>query len=209
MTTPAFAEVRVDDNLIIYHTVGGPLFSTTVVVVNSGRESRNADWPTPLGRWELGERPMMPGDLMTIKNFFNARQGRAQGFRFKDWMDYKDEGGGVLVPIVGGTGYQMYKKYPSGPNFNSRKISKPIAGTVKVYSGGTLQTGASVDTTTGIVTGVSGSNLTWTGEFDVPVRFDTDQLKAEFIGATGAGGAAGVHDVYFHLFSLPIVELRL
>lgn len=110
MTTPAFAEVRVDENLIIYHTVGGPLFSTTVVVVNSGRESRNAGWPTPLGGWELGERSMVPNDLATIKNFFNARQGRAQGFRFKDWMDYKDEGGGVLVPVVGGTGSWSFRE---------------------------------------------------------------------------------------------------
>jgi uncharacterized protein (TIGR02217 family) len=208
MTTPAFAEVRIDDNLIIYHTIGGPMFSTTVVIVNSGRETRNADWPTPLGRWELGERSMMPADLAVMKNFFNARQGRAQGFRFKDWADYKDDGGGVLVPIVGGTGYQMFKKFPSGPNYTSRKISKPVDGSIKVYSGGTL-VGATVDPATGIVTGVSGDTLTWTGEFDTPVRFDTDQLRAEFIGAMGTGGAAGVKDVFFHLHSLPIAEIRI
>lgn len=209
MTTPAFAEVRIDDNLIVYHTIGGPMFSTTVVVVNSGRESRNADWPTPLGRWELGERSMMPADLSVMKSFFNARQGRAQGFRFKDWLDYADEGAGVLVPITGVTGsFQMFKKFTSGPNYNSRKITKPVSG-IKVYRDGTLVTGATVDSTTGIVTVTAGGVLTWTGQFDTPVRFDTDQLKAEFIGASGSGGAAGVKDVYFHLYSLPICEIRV
>jgi uncharacterized protein (TIGR02217 family) len=205
----AFAEVRIDDNLIIYRTVGGPTFSTDVVVVDSGREQRNANWSLPLGSWELGERQMMPNDLTVMKNFFIARQGRAQGFRFKDWADYRDEGMGVLLPVPNADGsYQMYKLYPSGGVNGQRKINKPVDGTVKVYSAGSLVT-ASVDTTTGIVTGVSGDALTWTGEFDIAVRFDTDQLRAEFIGASGPGGAANVKDVYFHLYSLPIKEYRL
>jgi uncharacterized protein (TIGR02217 family) len=205
----AFAEVRIDDDLIIYRTVGGPEFSTDVVIVDSGREQRNANWSLPLGSWELGERSMMPNDLLAMKNFFIARQGRAQGFRFKDWSDYRDEGAGVLLPIPDASGsYQMHKMYPSGGINGQRKISKPVAGTIKVYSSGSL-VAASVDTATGIVTGISGDALTWTGEFDTPVRFDTDQLRSEFIGATGPGGAANVKDVYFHLFSLPIKELRL
>jgi uncharacterized protein (TIGR02217 family) len=204
-----FAEVRVDDNLIIYRTVGGPTFSTAVSVVDSGREYRNANWSLPLGQWELGERDMMPGDLEAMKNFFNARQGKAQGFRFKDWADYRDGGMGVLVAVPGVSGsYQMYKQYPSGGVTGLRKIVKPVADRIKVYSAGSLIT-ATVDSTTGIVTGVSGSTLTWTGEFDTPVRFDTDQLRYEFIAANGPGGAANVKDVYFHLFSLPITELRL
>jgi uncharacterized protein (TIGR02217 family) len=204
-----FAEVRIDDNLIVYGTVGGPTFNTAVQVVDSGREYRNANWSLPLGQWDLGERRMMPDDHEALQNFFNARMGKAQGFRFKNWADYRDMGMGVLVAIPGQTGsYQMYKQYPSGGITGQRKISKPVDGTIKVYSGGVLTT-ATVDSTTGIVTGVTGANLTWTGQFDVPVRFDTDQLRAEFIGAVGPGGAANVTDVYFHLLSLPIIEIRL
>lgn len=204
-----FAEVRIDDNLIVYRTVGGPTFSTSVTVVDSGREYRNANWSLPLGQWDLGERDMMPADLLEMEKFFNARQGKAQGFRFKDWADFRDDGAGVLVAIPGQSGsYQMYKQYPSGGVIGQRKISKPVAGTVKVYSDGALTT-ASVDPTTGIVTGVSGTTLTWTGEFDKPARFDTDQLRREFLAAAGPGGAANVTDVYFHLLSLPIVEIRL
>jgi uncharacterized protein (TIGR02217 family) len=98
--------------------------------------------------------------------------------------------------------------YPSGGVNGLRKIVKPVFGSVKVYDGDSLVT-ASVDTTTGVVTGVLGDSLTWTGEFDTPVRFDTDQLRTEFIAASGHGGAANVKDVFFHLYSLPITELRL
>lgn len=205
----SFAEVRLDDDLIVYHTVGGPMFSTAVQVVDSGREYRNANWSLPLGQWDLGERDMMPDDLATMKSFFIARQGKAQGFRFKDWADYRDEGNGVLVAIPGASGsYQMYKSYTSGGVTGQRKIAKPVAGSVTVYSGGSPVT-ATIDTTTGIVTGVPGTVLTWTGEFDTPVRFDADQIRAEFVGMSGPGGATNVKDVYFHLLSLPVVEIRL
>jgi uncharacterized protein (TIGR02217 family) len=204
-----FAEVRIDDNLIVYRTVGGPTFSTAVTVVDSGREYRNANWSLPLGQWELGERGMMPNDLQAMKNFFNARQGKAQGFRFRDWADYRDEGMGVLVAVPGVSGsYQMYKQYPSGGVNGLRKIVKPVTGSITIYNAGFPVT-ATVNSTSGIVTDVLGDEMTWTGEFDTPVRFDTDQLRYEFIGATGPGGAANVKDVYFHLFSLPITELRL
>ena len=219
MPIAAFAEVRIDDNLIIYKTSGGPKFNTSVVIVNSGVESRNVIWSFPLGKWELGERDMMPTDFSIMKNFFNARYGKAQGFRAKIWEDYKDDGQGVLLPIVGSTTtLQMYKNYPSGPTSGQRKIVKPIASpAIKVFRdagaglGPVLDAGAAVNTTTGVVTPtLMTGTLTWTGQFDWPVRFDVDQMRFEFIAADGLGGGpAYVVNAYFHLFSLPIVELRL
>lgn len=211
MTIAAFAEVRMDDLLVIYNTVGGPMFNTSVVSTNGGVESRNLNWQYPLGRWDLGERDVLPADFYVLKNFFNARYGKAQGFRFKDWADYLDEGQGVLLPIVGSaTTVQMYKNYPSGAG-GQRKISKPIAGTVTIYRNGTLDGSATVDTTTGIVTPtLLTGTLTWKGQFDWPVRFDVDQPKYEFIAADMSSyGPGGVANTYFHLSALPIVELRL
>ncbi len=60
-----------------------------------------------------------------------------------------------------------------------------------------------VDSTTGIITKTSGSAPTaWTGEFDVPCRFDTDQMQMESI--TRAGG-----NLLTSWKSIPIVEIRL
>lgn len=206
----AFAEVRLDDNLIIYRTVGGSLFSTSVVVVESGDETRNSNWALPLGAWDLGERDMVPADFEAFNDFFNARNGKAQGFRFRNWADYKDKGHGVLLPITGSaTTVQMFKTYASGGTTAMRKITKPT-DSIDIYRNGVL-IAATVDLTTGIVTPATmGGVLTWTGEFDTPVRFDTDQVQHEFIAANvGMGGTENVSETYFHLHALPIVEIRI
>jgi hypothetical protein len=62
-----------------------------------------------------------------------------------------------------------------------RTITKPVAGTVKVHLDRVEQaSGWSVDTTTGLVTfgtpPALGLEITVDVEFDVPMRFDTDQM---------------------------------
>lgn len=205
----AFAEARIDDDLIIYHTIGGPSFQTVIGATQSGYESRDAVLEFPGGKWELGERRMLPADFERMQDFFHARRGRWEGFRFKNWGNYRDMGHGILLPIAGSTTtMQMFKTYPSGGSTSMSKITKPIAG-IKIFRNAVIDVAAVVDTTTGIVTPASTTGtLTWTGEFDWPVRFDADEIRFEFIASDGAGGAANVTDVYFHLFSLPIVVDR-
>ena len=209
MTLAAFAEVRLDDNLIVYRTSGGPTFNTSIVATNSGRESRNVIWAAHLGKWDLGERSLLPADFAVLQAFFNARAGRAQGFRFKDWADYLDKGNGVLSPIVGSaTTVQMGKTYTSGGTTYTKPITKPVAG-VKFYKDGVLDAGATVDTTTGIVTpSLMTGVLTWAGQFDTPARFDADEIKFEFLGANISTPGV-VANAYFHLHSLPVVEIRI
>ena len=84
------------------------------------------------------------------------------------------------------TQFQLVKRYPSGSVSEVRTIAKPVAGTVRVYLDGVEQlSGWSVDVTTGVVTfptpPVTGIDITADFEFDVPVRFDTDILAAEFV----------------------------
>jgi len=47
-------------------------------------------------------------------------------------------------------------------------------------------------------------SMDWSGEFDVPVRFDTDVFSAEFLAVQ-----QGTDEAAFHLASLPVVEIRL
>lgn len=210
MTLAAFAEVRIDDSLIVYRTIGGSTFSTNVVTVESGHESRNVNWAYPLGRWELGERSMTPEAFDAFNNFFNARAGRAQGFRFKNWADYKDNDCGTMVLVPGSsTTFQMFKTYTSGAVIGTRIITKPVSG-VEIYRNGIYDAGASVSTVTGVVTPtLTTGTHTWKGMFDTPVRFDVDQITYEFIAAdVGAGGEENVTKTYFHLSSVPIVQIR-
>ena len=75
----------------------------------------------------------------------------------------------------------MVKHYPSGGVVETRVIAKPVTGTVKLYRDGIKATsGWSVDTTTGLVTfsiaPAVGVQVTADFDFDVPVRFDSDQM---------------------------------
>jgi uncharacterized protein (TIGR02217 family) len=77
------------------------------------------------------------------------------------------------------TQFQLVKEYPSGSVIEVRTITKPVAGTVKVYLDAIEQAlGWSVDTTTGLVTfgtpPALGVDVTADFAFDVLVRFHTD-----------------------------------
>lgn len=216
-----FSEERLEPTYIIYGTSGGAEFSTDVVVLNSGHEARNQNWEQAKGRYDYGERKLPDNELHVIVKFFRARKGMKQGFRFKDWGDYQVAvGEGRLGETGLGTGvaaYQLYKAYVSGADVDLRIIRKPVAGTIKVFKNG-IQVPASgagsvaVAYSTGMATFIapfpSGVDaVTWTGEFDVPVRFDSDQIKYRFDSAIVS--SPGVLAQTFHyLFSLPLVEVR-
>jgi len=175
-----FHEVRFPDD-IAYGAVGGPGYSTTIAEAVSGHEHRNANWQQARGRWNIGTGIRNRQQWEEVIAFFRARKGRAYGFRFRDWSDFK----AVAAPIGTGDGtttdFQLIKRYGSGGVYEDRIITKPVTGTVKIYLDGTEQTsGWSVDTTTGVVTfttaPANGVAITADFEFDVPVRFDTDHL---------------------------------
>nr|WP_254216248.1 DUF2460 domain-containing protein [Burkholderia multivorans] len=49
-----------------------------------------------------------------------------------------------------------------------------------------------------------GEALTWTGQFDVPVRFDTDQMQKQIMDRAGPNG-----DLIVDWDSVPLIEIRL
>jgi uncharacterized protein (TIGR02217 family) len=126
-----------------------------------------------------------------LVNFFYARRGKAYGFRFKDWADFQSpfpgSGRPTLFTTNGGstTTFQLVKVYGDSANSYTRVISKPVTSTLLLYDNGVPTSSFSVDTATGIVT-LTGSLATSSGhivtgqcEFDVPVRFDVDDLKVQ------------------------------
>ncbi|KVD63250.1 DUF2460 domain-containing protein [Burkholderia ubonensis] len=206
MTIASFVDERINDGLILPGTTGGPTFSTQVGEGRSGYEQRNANWTYPRAKYELGERSLTETDKELIKTFFWARQGKLQGFRFKDWTDYLVQPQQGQLQLVANTTnqYTLWKKYqtPGGSTF-LRPITKPVANTLKLYDGGAQQTAFTVNTDgTVTVNWTVQSGLSWSGQFDVPVRFDTDDLKISF--------KAGNPDqqAMFYLYSLPLLEVR-
>jgi hypothetical protein len=87
----SFHEVRFPDN-IAYGATGGPEFATTVVATGAGHEKRNVNWAQARGRWDVASGLKKQAQIDELIAFFRARRGKAYGFRFKDWTDYKAKG---------------------------------------------------------------------------------------------------------------------
>ena len=172
LETPTFP----DD--VTFEFQGGPTFSTDIVVNAGGYESRNQNWSQARRKWTASHPPKNKADTDTLIAFFSAMVGRANGFRFKDWSDYSATASEGVFVLLTSTTFQMYKSYTTGALTHSRKITKPKSGIV--VTGGT---GASVDTTTGIVTVSSGTPTAWAGEFDTPARFDSDEMRMQAVSA--------------------------
>ena len=206
----AFHEVRFPDN-ISRGARGGPERRTQIVELASGDEERNASWANSRRRYDVAYGIRRADDLAAVVAFFEARNGRLHGFRFKDWADYKScLPSQISAPTdqAVGTGdgatvdFQLVKSYASGGVSWVRKITKPVTGTVRIAVGGIeAASGWTVDTTTGIVTfdaaPGAGAVITAGFQFDVPVRFDTDELSVTLdIERLGS------------IESIPLIEVR-
>lgn len=165
---------------------------TDVVTTASGREERNARWANSKRSYNAGFGVKSLDDIQTVVAFFEERRGRLYAFRWKDFTDFKSCGAAATVAAtdqVIGTGdgvtaaFQLVKKYGTGTRNYLRQINAPVAGTLRVAVNGTVTTLFTADLQTGIVTFNAGSIppnaavVTAGFEFDVPVRFDADQIS--------------------------------
>jgi len=191
----AFHEVRLPTD-VERNASGGPGFLTSVSVLQSGKEQRNSLWEVDRGNWDIGYGIQTRDQALIVRDFFYARRGRLYGFRFRDWSNYRTEGtakapAGLASETTGepaeadgiGTVFQLYYRYTdSGAYGYTKKIFKPVAGTINVYIEGALVDPGdySLNTTNGQITfdvaPEYNSDVEWSGQFDLPVRFDTDRL---------------------------------
>lgn len=207
-----FHEVRFPTALS-FGSAGGPQRRTEVVTLANGFEERNTPWAHSRRRYDAGLGIRSLDDVALLIAFFEARQGQLNGFRWKDWSDYKSGAPSSTVTPVDqliGTGdgvnrqFRLVKSYDSGGYTYVRPVTKPVSGTVRVAVDGTeLPASAfSADTAAGVVSLAlapgPGAVVRAGFEFDVPVRFDTDQIVTS-VASFQAGDVPNV----------PVVEVRL
>lgn len=185
----AFIEQRFPED-ISYGSKGGPTFYTSVYTAASGYEQRNINWESSRGKYDISYGIKDKADMDVVLNFFYAMRGRATGFRFKDWTDYKLTQGLIGVGTGALTTFQITKKYTVGSETYTRVLRKIVAPVVgppailfQVYVNDVLKTivtDYTVNYNTGIITFTTpppaGHTVKVTCEFDVPVRFDIDEL---------------------------------
>lgn len=170
---------------------GGPERRTDVVTTASGREERNSRWAHSRRRYNIGFGVKTIAQLQEVIAFFEGRRGKLHSFRFKDHTDFKSCAANATPhrsdQVLGtGTGaqdtFQLVKHYGALSRDYVRVITAPVAGTVLVAVNGVAITAFTINATTGVITfnagniPANGATVTAGFEFDVPVRFDTDEI---------------------------------
>ncbi len=193
MAQPIFIESPRFPEDVSYGTSFGPSYSTNVNPTKSGAESRNAIWENSLAMGNVAFGIKTYAQLQEVSKLFHNARGKASGFRFKDFIDFKScdvEFNITKDDQVLGLGdnttviFQLIKTYTSGAYSVSRDIRKPVIGTLQVAIDGVLKTETTdytIDYTTGLITFLVApllDEIVSAGyEFDIPIRFDIDHLS--------------------------------
>ncbi|GHH22041.1 hypothetical protein GCM10008023_31640 [Sphingomonas glacialis] len=184
-----------------------PQFSTAIVTSAGGQEMRNASWAEARTRYDVAPGVRSEADIATLLGFFRARMGPARGFRLRDPFDFSSSGASFGASFGAGdqllgegdgvtVSFALVKHYGDAV----RRITRPVAGSVRVAVGGvettrfTLAAGGYVvlDAAPGVGVAVRAGFL-----FDVPVRFAEDTLSVT--RTTFLAGATT---------SVPLIEVR-
>ncbi|APX65197.1 DUF2460 domain-containing protein [Sphingomonas sp. gentR] len=173
-----------------------PGFSTAILTSAGGREARNAAWAEARTTYDVGPGIRSAEDIAALLGFFRARMGPARGFRLRDPFD--SIGTDEAIGIGDGTTrrFALVRHYGG----QSRRITRPVAGSVSVKVAGLSVTGFGLEPGGWLLFDTApakGAAITASFIFDVPVRFAEDRLSATLAGFR-AGAAA----------SVPLVEVR-
>jgi uncharacterized protein (TIGR02217 family) len=189
-----------------FGSISGVQFNTDIVTMNSGFERRNTRWRNGYRRFDLRIGPIRLSDMTRLKAFFDARQGRLNGFLFRDWID--NHTGGVEPSATDEVltasddsrqVFHLHKTYGA----ITKRVFKPQREGFRLAIDGTekqIDTDYSLDTSNGSVRLLQplgrSEQLSVGFWFYIPVRFDTDFLAIELVSFETA-----------RIASLPLVEL--
>ena len=172
---------------------GGPTYTNVIQESISGTEQRIQVWAHCRGEWDIAytilDTAETTGTFRAIVAVFRAHFANLHPFPFKDWADYQLTDERIGTGDGSDTAFQITKTYdPSqillgtpGSRTYVREIYLPRAGlVVKVNSvpklNGTDYTVSSTGLVTFFTPPANTHAITVTGEFDVPVRFNTNRL---------------------------------
>lgn len=171
----------------------GPSFRNVIQEAIAGNEQRYAQWTKCRGVGDLSYGLLTSsdplGDFRAILSMFRAHFGSLIPWRFRDWSDY------TATDELFGTGdgaetdFQLVMTYdPSFILLNTPGSLLYVRSITLVDGAPTIEVDGVTKTvvtdytisSSGVVSFVvppaNNKQVTWSGTFDVPVRFDTDHL---------------------------------
>jgi len=191
-----------------------PEFSTNVITTASGFERRNSLWGMGGRGLGGGRGGRAAADRGVFGGSLRARGGAARGFRLGDPTDFSSNGmtgaPSAVDQVIGvgdgvATSFALVKHYGEAElaveDRQVRRITRPRSGSVLVSVNGVALAAGWVLQSGGLVAfsvpPASGAIIRAGFLFDVPVRFEQDQL--EISGLSFQAGEAP---------SVPVVEIR-
>lgn len=176
---------------------------TEIVSLASGYERRVSPWAHSRRRYLIGAGVRSLADAAELLGFFEAREGRLYGFRFRDFADFKscavNATPGPADQVLGvGDGARMAFPLIKAYGAVRRPITKPVAGSVRVAVASVEVTGFAVEGGEVVldVPPEVGAEVTAGFLFDTPVRFDADRIDLTLEGFdAGRVAAVGLVEV--------------
>jgi uncharacterized protein (TIGR02217 family) len=182
---------------VAYGFQGGPEWSTAIVELDNGGEVRNGQWKYPRMRYSAAFNNLSKDGQREVMAAFYAARGRLYAFRFNDPLDNLADAE-PIAPSIGSTdAVQLIRTYRLGPEAATRRIQAIVSATVRNSAGMTVA--GALDAGRGLFVPASpweDDSYTWSGEFDVWVRFDSDH------------NAFTLGDLDAHTASIELVEVR-
>lgn len=189
MTITVYADVILPNQIISAGARGKQIRNNARTMASNGTQQVNVNWARTLRQYELGVVPLTVADWQTLEGLFEVTEGGAFGFLLQDPKDTKALITEGVATALTSTTFQLYKTYTSAGSTRTktRKITRPIASGFVINNSGTplvVTSQYTLNTTTGIVTipsAPTAGNLTWSGNFYVPVHFSSDEIDWELV----------------------------
>lgn len=181
-----------------YGFSGGPTFLTNIVSLRNGQERRNAMWDQPRHVFTASYQNIDKKAFREVKRMFMTCRGMATAFKFKDWLDYQADNEDFAIGDGSKVKFQLAKTSVTDTIQYFRYVYSIRPGAV-VMINDTPASGYTIDYDRGTVTfdlaPANGTVLSWTGEFDLWVRFNMDNLAFDLTNLDATNGQISIAEV--------------
>lgn len=172
----------------------GPGFKTDVLRIESGHELRETANINNRNRFTVSLVNKKQSELENLIALTHIMRGRGRVFRYKDWLEFKtttpDGTIGISDQTIGigdgtTTAFQLTKTFFKDTEKNNvdhiRTITRPVLGTVRVSIDDVETFAFRIDYGSGKIffttAPAADEVIKWGGEYDVPCRFDNDDIR--------------------------------
>lgn len=181
---------------------GSPEFRTNINALQNGDEHRNADWIEARHVYSAPFTNISAEAYTEIRRMFYVCRGMLHAFRFRDELDFEADDAEFAVGNGTRTEFQLGKvSLVAGAEYFRPICALAIGKPFAVYADGVLVDPAdyTVNPRTGRIrfdeAPASTVVLTWSGEFDVWVRFATDSIPFTLDNPNATNGSVQVIEV--------------